>query len=386
MGVSAVPPLTIGVAMMSAVGLVWMLASRSLKRPTNYWDSLAVFRLKNNKGMEVQISSVGAAIMKLSVPDKRGQVADVVLGYDDASTYAIGEPVTYFGVVVGRCANRIAGAKFTLLGKEYKLLANNGPNALHGGSLGLHKRVWEGHRFSTDTSVGVALSYDSPEGEEGYPGHVRFTVTYTLASDRNELTCLITATTDTDTPINVAQHSYFNLNGHASGSILGHTLHMPGADHMTPVGSDMIPTGRIAPVEGTPFDFRQPRAFAERIDQVPGGYDHNYVLNNMGPQARFIVRKGIASSLPKLAATVRDPQSGRAMDVSTTAPGVQLYTGNFLGGEVIGKGGASYQKHDGFCLETQALPNSVNEPTFPSVIITPADKYRHETVYRFYNT
>ncbi|MEW5313374.1 MAG: hypothetical protein WDW38_004945 [Sanguina aurantia] len=310
MGVSAVPPLTIGVAMMSAVGLVWMLASRSLKRPTNYWDSLAVFRLKNNKGMEVQISSVGAAIMKLSVPDKRGQVADVVLGYDDASTYAIGEPVTYFGVVVGRCANRIAGAKFTLLGKEYKLLANNGPNALHGGALGLHKRVWE--------------------GQTGYPGHVRFTVTYTLASDRNELTCLITATTDTDTPINIAQHSYSCL--------------------------------------------------------VPGGYDHNYVLNNMGSQARFIVRKGIASSLPKLAATVRDPQSGRAMDVSTTAAGVQLYTGNFLGGEVIGKGGASYQKHDGFCLETQALPNSVNEPTFPSVIITPADKYRHETVYRFYNT
>ncbi|KAG2438515.1 hypothetical protein HXX76_005066 [Chlamydomonas incerta] len=340
--------------------------------------------------MEVQVSTFGAAILKVVVPDKAGRKADVVLGYGTVDEYETASPVTYFGVVVGRVANRIANARFSLGGVEYRLLANNGPNALHGGLKGLHKRRWEGRKVhDADGNESVQLHYTSPEGEEGYPGTLHVHVTYTLLRHANELHTSIVATTDEATPVNIAQHSYFNLAGHASGTILGHKLRLVGADHYTPVGATLIPTGEIAPVAGTPFDFTSPQTIGSRIDKVPGaapgGYDHNFVLFGMGPQAKFITKHGMASDKPKLAATLVDPASGRAMDVLTTAPGVQFYSGNFLDGTSVGKGGVRYGKHAGLCLETQGFPNAINEPKFPGIVLEPQDTYHHEIVYRFYN-
>lgn len=354
------------------------------RRPPSWYEALPVFRLKNKKGMEVHITPIGAAITQLIVPDKHGKKSDVVLGYDDVETYVKGDPCTYFGVVVGRCANRIANGKFTINGEDAKLLVNNGPNALHGGALGLHKRRWDAREMVTETHVGVELRYDSPHGEEGYPGNLHVTVTYQLSKESNELSCYITATTDEATPVNIAQHSYFNLGGHASGNVLGHIVRLPGGDHYTPVNKDGIPTGKIVPVKGTPFDFTDEHTIGERIEQVPGGYDHNYVLFNMGPQASTLTKQGRASDKPKLAATVTDPASGRSMDVLTTAPGIQFYTGNFLDGSIEGKAGVGHPKHAGLCLETQGFPNAVNEPGFPSVVLQPEDTYVHEVVYKFY--
>mmetsp|Transcript_26051 Transcript_26051/g.56870 ORF Transcript_26051/g.56870 Transcript_26051/m.56870 type:complete len:407 (-) Transcript_26051:662-1882(-) len=362
------------------------LSSFLSRKPASWYEQLPLFPLKNSKGMEVVISPIGAAIVKMIVPDKKGKKADVVLGYDNVETYVKGEPVTYFGVVVGRCANRIANAKFKIGDQQYELLANNGPNALHGGRLGLHKRRFDSRPVSGDSFTGVELTYDSPPGEEGYPGNLRIVVTYHLAKDKNELTTTITATTDEATPVNIAQHTYFNLAGHASGNILNHSLKIYG-DHYTPVNDQMIPTGQIAPVKGTPLDFTEPHTIGERIDKVPaappGGYDHNYVLFNMGTQAKFITKNGVASEKPKLAASVTEPSSGRSLDIFTTAPGVQFYSGNFLDGSAVGKGGVKYQKHAGFCLETQGFPNAVNEAAFPSVVLQPQDQYFHQLIYKF---
>lgn len=350
-----------------------------------YFDDLPIFKLKNNTGMEVHITPIGAAITKMIVPHK-GKKADVVLGYDSAEQYARGDPCTYFGVCVGRVANRIAEGKFKLGDNEYSLLVNNGPNSLHGGALGLHKRVWDAREVSGETSTGVELTYTSPPGEEGYPGELHVSVSYILSKAKNELLVVIRANADERTPVNIAQHSYFNLGGHAAGTILDHVLTLPKADHYTPVDAVQIPTGQILPVTSTPFDFTEPHAIGERIGEVEGGYDHNYVLFGMGPQARFIVKNGMASEKPKLAATLKDPKSGRTMDVLTTAPGVQFYSGNFLSSGVQGaKGGAQYQKHSGLCLETQGFPNAINTPAFPSVILEPDSTYRHEIVYRFSN-
>ncbi|GLC44982.1 hypothetical protein PLESTB_001746800 [Pleodorina starrii] len=411
-----------GVLLGSSVALAALTLLRLRARREQSWhSSLPVFKLKNANGMEVHVSVFGAAILKIMVPDKKGSRADVVLGYNTVEEYETATPCTYFGVIVGRVANRIANARFTLNGVEYPLLANDGTNTLHGGLKGLHKRVWEGRLVRGEDFEAVQLHYTSPEGEEGFSGTLHVSVTYRLDLYDNRLTTSIVATTDEATPVNIAQHSYFNLGGHTTGgsssgsgsgggmSILGHRLRLHGADHFTPVSPALVPSGEVAPVAGTPFDFTAAAAAApeaagaegggvallpahtigSRIEQVPGaapgGYDHNYVLFGMGPQARVLTKNGMASEKPKLAATLVDPVSGRAMDLLTTAPGVQFYSGNFLDGSVTGKYGVKYGKHAGLCLETQGFPNAVNEPNFPTVVLQPQDTYHHDIVYRFYN-
>lgn len=342
--------------------------------------------LRNGKGVEVHILRRGATIQRLLVPDRAGKIDDVVLGFDDEAPYKDGTS-PYMGAVVGRVANRIANATFELDGQHYQLAANNGPNCLHGGKLGYDKVEWQAAPGASDRGQAVRLTYTSPAGEEGFPGSVQLSVVYTL-TESSELWVEMHATTDAATPINLAQHSYFNLAGHASGTILGHQLTLHGGDHYTPVNDVAIPTGDIASVRGTPFDFTSPHIVGERIDDVPGpapgGYDHNVVLFSLGPNAKDKVHGGMASETPQLAATLVDPASGRGMNVLTTAPGVQFYSGNFLDGSLRGKGGAAYPKHAGLCLETQGFPNAINTPNFPSVVLRPGEEYRHAVVYHFF--
>jgi aldose 1-epimerase len=328
-----------------------------------------LYVLTNASGMKAKVMTYGAILTELDVPDKNGRVGDVVLGFDELKGYLAGHP--YFGATVGRVANRVAKGKFTLDGKEYKLAVNNGPNALHGGLKGFDKVVWKAEPVQVADGVAVKFTYLSPDGEEGYPGNLSVAVTYTL-TNQNELKIDYTATTDKATPVNLSNHSYFNLTGTASGHILGHVL-MLAADRYTPVDATLIPTGEIKPVKGTPLDFTSPTGIGARIDQLQGeprGYDHNFVLNSEG--------KSLA-----LAARVYDPKTGRVMEMYTTEPGVQFYTGNFLDGKVKGKGGLAYQKHHGFCLEAQHFPDSVNHPNFPSVILRPGKTYTQTTVYKF---
>lgn len=371
-----------GVVLVGAAAL-WLCMQR--RKPEGDWlTTLPVNVLKNKLGMEVHISPLGATILNLYVPDAKGETADVVLGFQSIGQYMRG-PGTYFGAIVGRVANRIAGAKFKLGNEQYTLFANNGRNSLHGGSLGLHRRIWQPRTFETTAAQGVEYTYNSPHGEEGYPGQLYVSVVYELPKDTNQLKIVITATTDEPTPVNIAQHSYFNLAGHSFGTILQHVVQI-NADHYTPVDDELIPTGEILPVTGTPFDFTTPHRIGDAIDKVPGGgYDHNYVLFGLGPTASKLVTRGMASTEPKLAATVHEPTSGRALDVLTTAPGMQFYTGNFLAGTSGGKGNATYVKHGGFCMETQGFPNSINQPNFPSVLLDPSDVYKHVLIYRFYN-
>ncbi|CAL8467654.1 g7192 [Coccomyxa elongata] len=331
--------------------------------------------------MEVHISPLGGVIQRLLVPDAEGKLEDVVLGFDDMALYT-GDGSFYFGAVVGRVANRIAKGVFNLEGRQYKLATNNGPNALHGGKRGFDKVIWQGARISHPEGDALRLTYTSKDGEEGYPGTLIATVTYIMTRE-GMLKVIFEATTDKQTPVNIVQHSYFNLAGHASGSALDHTLYING-DHYTPLDETAVPTGEIVSVVGTPFDFTEEHSIRESIGQVPGGYDHNYVLFGMGRQAKFIVKNGAASNMPKLAAKLRDPKSGRCLKVLTTAPGMQFYTANYVDG-VHGKGGAVYNKHAGICLETQAFPNAVNEHAFPSVILGPGERYRHEVDYQFSN-
>jgi len=328
-----------------------------------------LYTLSNSKGMVAKISTYGAILTELHVPDRTGKMDDVVLGFSDLKTYLAGHP--YFGSTVGRYANRIAKGKFTLNGKEYTLAVNNGPNHLHGGLKGFDKQVWRAEPVGSTDGQAVKFSYVSRDGEEGYPGTVSVEVTYTL-TERNEIRIDYRATTDKDTPINLTNHSYFNLSGEGSGEILDHEL-MLEAGRYTPADETLIPTGEIAPVKGTPLDFTSPHKIGERIDQIPasvGGYDHNFVLNSEG--------KSLA-----LAARVYDPKSGRLLEMQTTEPGVQLYTGNFLDGTLKGKKGTAYQKHTAFCLEAQHFPDSPNKPTFPSTILNPGQTYRQTTIYRF---
>lgn len=361
-----------GYGTFSAVRALWKL----------FWERQRAIILTNG-AMEVHVSPIGASLVKIIVPDSRGNKADVVLGYEKPITYLDCDPCPYFGVIVGRVANRMAKGRFLLDGKEHSLLVNNGPNALHGGAKGLHKRIWESRRVSDESSVGVELSYTSPDGEEGYPGRLTVQVLYRLSKWKNELETTVTARTDKKTVVNIAGHSYFNLAGHQSGSILDHVLTIRG-DHYTPVDDVQIPTGEILPVHNTPFDFTEPHAIGERIAQVEGGYDHNYVLFGMGPQAKFIVQKNGMVDRPKLAATLTDPKSGRSMDILTNAPGVQFYSGNFLSHEVTGgKDGARYEKHGGLCLETQGFPNAINTASFPSVVLEPDQTYSHTFIYSF---
>jgi aldose 1-epimerase len=329
-----------------------------------------LFTLTNRNGMVVKIINYGAIVTELHVPDRQGNNGDVVLGFNTLEGYLSDHP--YFGGIIGRYANRIAGGRFTLDGKEYRLATNDGPNHLHGGVKGFDKVVWKAESSQSEAGPAVAFSYVSPDGEEGYPGTLSTKVTYTLTAE-NELRIDYLATTDKPTPVNLTNHSYFNLAGEGSGDILAHEL-MLAADRFTPVDDTLIPTGELKDVTGTPMDFRKMTPVGARIDEVPGpapgGYDHNYVLTRSGD--------GL-----ELAARVYEPKTGRVMEVLTTEPGIQLYTGNFLDGTLKGKRGVAYAKHFGFCLETQHFPDSVNQPAFPSAILRPGETYRTTTVYRF---
>jgi aldose 1-epimerase len=335
-------------------------------------DSVDIFTLTNAHGMEARIMTYGGIMVSLKVPDRKGVLGDIVLGYDSLAGYLRSSP--YFGAIVGRYGNRIAKGRFTLDGATYHLATNNGPNALHGGLQGFDKVIWHAESFKRDSNVGVALTYTSPDGDQGYPGMLHATVTYML-TPANELAVEYRATADKPTPINLTQHSYFNLAGAGKGDILGEVLTI-NADRFTPVDSTLIPTGELAPVAGTPFDFRMPTAIGARIGQPDsqlkngGGYDHNFVLNR-------------SDSGLSLAARVVDPGTGRIMTVSTTQPGVQFYTGNFLDGSITGKGGHQYLKRYGFCLETQHFPDSPNHADFPSTILRPGAEYRSRTVFAF---
>lgn len=325
------------------------------------------FTLKNKNNVVVKIMDYGAIVTDWIVPDAQGKAIDIALGFDNLEGYLKGHP--YFGSNAGRVANRIAKARFTLDGKEYKLAANNGPNALHGGLKGFDKVVWKAN--PSQDKPAITFTYRSPDGEEGYPGNLDVAITYTLEDD-NGLKIDYKATTDKATPINLAHHSYFNLNGHGSGDILGHTVELA-ASQYTPVDDTLIPTGKIEPVKGTPLDFTQPKTIGERIGELkgtPGGYDHNFVVDR---------EKGDQSL--KSIAKVR-ANSGLTLEVLSTEPGVQFYTGNFLDGTNVGKGQAVYRKNGGFCLEPQHYPDSINQPSFPSVVLKPGETYKQTTVFR----
>jgi aldose 1-epimerase len=327
-----------------------------------------VYTLTNGRGLTAKVMTYGAIVTELHAPDARGQSADVVLGFDDLKGYLGNHP--FFGAIAGRYANRIAGGKFTLEGKEYTLAKNNGPNTLHGGNKGFDKRVWKAEPV-TGGGPAVRFTYRSPDGEEGYPGNLDAAIVISLTND-NALKFEYTATTDKPTPVNLTHHGYFNLAGHNAGDILGHLVQID-ADRFTPVDATLIPTGELKSVEGTPFDFRKPTAIGDRIRQVGGnpvGYDHNFVLRG-------------GASQPAQAATVRDPKSGRVMTVLTSEPGLQFYTGNFLDGTNKGKGGAVYGRHAGFCMEAQHFPDSPNRASFPTTILRPGQTYSQTTVYRF---
>jgi aldose 1-epimerase len=335
-----------------------------------------LYTLKNAGGMTMTVSDYGAIVVSLTAPDKEGKFADVVLGFDDLAGYLKDSP--YFGCVAGRFANRIAEGKFTLDGKAYTLATNNKPGGvpchLHGGDRGFDKVVWESEGLIRGQTVGVRLHYLSKDGEEGYPGNLDVVVHYWLMGG-NELRIEYEATTDKPTPVNLTHHGYFNLAGHAAGSILDHEL-MIAADRITPTDKGLIPTGELMPVAGTPFDFLGPTAISKRIgdenEQLKYGlgYDHNFVLSRWDGKLR-------------LAAAVQELKSGRFMEVWTTEPGVQFYCGNFLDGSHVGKGGHAYQHRGGFCLETQHFPDSPNKPQFPSCVLRPGEVYRQTTVYRF---
>lgn len=330
-------------------------------------EQIQMYTLTNSNGMEARIINYGGIVVSLKTPDRSGNLADVVLGFDSLAPYLGTHP--YFGALIGRYGNRIANARFALDGQTYTLPVNNGPNSLHGGNNGFDKQVW-----SASAEPGLlVLTYTSPDGEEGYPGTLNARVTYALGED-NSLRIDYEATTDKPTVVNLTNHSYFNLADAGASLILNHEV-MINADRFTPVNDTLIPTGELRPVDGTPFDFRQPTAIGARIDaddeqiRFGGGYDHNYVLNRTGD--------GLS-----LAASVYEPVSGRVMEVLTAEPAVQFYTGNFLTGET-GKGGVSYQRRSGLCLETQHYPDSPNQPEFPSTVLRPGEVYRTSTVYRF---
>jgi aldose 1-epimerase len=330
------------------------------------------YTLRNSRGTSMQVITYGAIITSLRTADARGHVDDIVLGFDSLDGYLHDPP--YFGAVVGRYANRIAKGRFTLDGQEYQLPVNNGPNSLHGGTRGFDKVVWQATSFENDSSSGVALSYTSSDGEMGYPGRLDVRVTYTL-TDSNELEVAYFATTDKATPINLSQHSYFNLAGDAKRDILGHQLGLA-ASRYTPVDSTLIPTGELASVEGTPFDFRNLTPIGARIGESNQqltfgiGYDHNFVLDREP--------SGLSH-----AAQVVEPESGRVLDIFTDQPGIQFYSGNFLDGTITGKGGRVYQHRYGLCLETQHFPDSPNHAAFPTTILRPGERYESRTVFRF---
>jgi aldose 1-epimerase len=342
------------------------------------------FTLRNARGLEVRVMTYGAALVAVRAPDRNGALDDIVLGFDSLDAYVAHSP--YFGATVGRYANRIANGRFTLDGVTYDLPRNNGPNTLHGGPLGFDKAAWDAEPFVTGQGAGVTFTHVSPDGDQGFPGTVHVRVTYTLTSG-NTLVIDYAATTDRATPINLTNHAYFNLRGAGTGDILGHVVRIR-ASRYTPVDAALIPTGELASVEGTPFDFRRFTPIGARIDQpdpqleLAHGCDHNFVLDpcdHAGQPAGGVVELG--SGPP--AAEVFEPVCGRTLSVWTTEPGVQFYTGNSLHGPLVGHGHRVYERRSGFCLETQHFPDSPNQPGFPSTVLRPGAEYRSRTVYGF---
>lgn len=336
---------------------------------TREGQDVTLHTLTNVKGMRVKLINYGATVISVEVPDRSGKNANVTLGFPNLDGYLQRHP--FFGSTVGRYGNRIAGGKFTLDGKTYTLVTNNGPNHLHGGSKGFDAVVWKAEPVTAADSVGVKFGYTSADGEEGYPGKLEVTATYTLTND-NELRIDYAAMADKPTVVNLTNHCYWNLAGAGSGDILKHELTLA-ADQYLPIDDTSIPTGKPAAVRGTPFDFTMPHAIGERIGELKRdahktkGYDHCYVLR--GQQGKL-----------ELAARVKDPASGRVMEILTTEPGVQLYCGNFLDG---GAGAGGYKQHEGFCLETQHYPDSPNKPDFPSTVLRPGQTFNSATVHRF---
>jgi aldose 1-epimerase len=334
--------------------------------------SVEMITLSNSNGCEASIITYGATLVTLTMPDHQGGLGDVVLGFKTIEEY-LRNPF-FIGGTIGRYGNRIAGGKFRLNGKEFTLARNNGENHLHGGIKGFHTVVWDAKDNPTAEGEGLTLGYFSAVGEEGYPGNLSVEVTYRLTKD-NALHIDYRATTDMDTVVNLTNHSYFNLSGEGSGDILGHRM-MINADRFTPVNDSLIPTGEFQPVRDTPLDFTKPAGIGERIDapheqmRLGGGYDHNFVLNRK--------ENGLVP-----AACVLEPVSGRVMEVWTTEPGLQFYSGNFLDGSMSGKKGNPYLRRSGFCLETQHFPDSPNQPKFPSTVLKPGQEYRSTTVYKF---
>ena len=335
-------------------------------------QKVSLYTLTNRSGMVVKITNYGGIVTSVLVPDRNGKMGDVVLGYDNVAGYIKGSP--YFGALVGRYANRIAKGKFTLDNKTYTLAVNNGVNHLHGGKIGFDKKVWAASPVRVSNGVGLSLNLHSADMEEGYPGNLAVHVVYSLTDD-NALKIVYTATTDKATVLNLTNHSYFNLNGAGRGTILDQTM-MINASRYTPIDKTSIPFSLLAPVAGTPFDFRRPHAIGARINTANlqlkngAGYDHNFVLNHTG------------NSLV-LAARAYSPKTGRVLTVSTTEPGIQLYTGNFLDGTNVGKGGKVYKKRGAFCLETQHFPDSPNQKAFPTTVLRPGQVYRQTTIDKF---
>lgn len=335
-------------------------------------QGVMLFTLTNARGAEARIMNYGGILVSLKVPDKNGKLADVVLGYDKLSDYVKATP--YFGALIGRYGNRIANGKFTLDGKPYTLAINNPPNSLHGGTKGFDKKVWQAAGAAGANESKLTLRYVSRNGEEGYPGRLSVKVVYTLTND-NALKIDYTATTNKATVLNLTHHSYFNLAGAGNGDILSHVMQI-NANQFTPVNKNLIPTGELQSVAGTPFDFRTPTVIGKRINdnneqlKFGSGYDHNFVIAHAGAR---LAR----------AARVSEPKTGRVMTVFTTEPGVQFYTGNFLDGKNIGKGGKPYKRRFGFCLETQHFPDTPNHPKFPTTTLRPGQTYRQTTIYKF---
>ncbi len=347
------------------------------RRPWGEVDGKEVelFRLESRSGASVEISELGGAIVSLTAADRDGEFADVVLGFNALESY-VADTNPYFGAIVGRYANRIAGGRFRLDGETYNLPQNDGQNSLHGGVRGLTRVVWDGEPIRTEHGRGVALRYRSPDGEEGYPGNVDFEVRYVLGV--SDLRIEAAAVTDKPTVVNLSFHSYFNLKGEGEGDILDHELTLLGSSY-TPVDANLIPTGEIASVQGTPMSFVPPARVGDRIDddfeqlRFGGGYDHNWVVQ----------QSGAAGAEPEFVARLYEPVSGRLLLVTSTAPGLQLYTGNFLDGTLVGKSGRPYVHRGGLCLETQHFPDSPNQPGFPSTVLRPGETYRQVTEYLF---